>query len=287
MKPRALALLLFLTLTAAAQEPLIGVLEAFASGTFYTRNPPGVRVLFYQSGHLWHSYNTTCQDKACLKTITLVFPRTTTWNLIEDGKPAASVIATTPPAYRSESEIGVQVITSPAVADLELLQVLSPHIIFATTLKPLPDPDNWHPVSASPLDLTLVREAFRKLYPQLKNCQRLASDPPLNDHDSIPSDEELELGDSYVSNKNWRILQITALGFFCLGASEDAFGDQLFAISPTGQIQHLGQNMDFVGVGDFANDGRSEILFKVKGRWGYSLFYDNFSQQVLTPVALP
>jgi hypothetical protein len=287
MKPRVLVLLLLLTLSASAQEPLIGVLEAFASGTFYTRNPPGVRVLFYQSGHIWHSYNNTCQDKACLKTITLVFPRTTAWNLIEDCKPAASVIATTPPAYHSESEIGVQVITSPAVADLKLLQVLSPHIIFATTVEPLHDPDNWHPASASPLDLTLVREAFRKLYPQLKNCQQFASDPPLNDHDSIPSDEQLALRDSYVSNKNWRILQITANGVFCPGAPEDAFDEQSFAISPTGQIQHLDQNMDFVGAGDFANDGRSEILFKVKGQWGYTLFYDNFSQHVFTPVALP
>ena len=154
------------------------------------------------------------------------------------------------------------------------------------------NPDNWHRAPAAPLDLTLVRETFRKLYPQLKNCQQFVKDPPLSDHDSILTDEQLALGDSYASNKNWRIFQIAApsgpTGFFCLGAPEESFGNQWFAISPTGEIQHLGHNLYFSGVGDFANDGHSEILFKVVGgQWGYTLFYVNFSQKATATVTLP
>src|SRR5271156_109030 len=146
MKPRALALLtlLFLPITSLAQRgPLIGIFEAAASGRGDNQGQPGVRVLFYQSGRQWRSYNATCQDEACLKTVVHLYPPVTTWTLVKQGKPVAKVAATTPTTYHSYSEIGIQAITNPAaVLHLEPRPTPNnpdpPHTMLATNLSSLP-----------------------------------------------------------------------------------------------------------------------------------------------------
>ena len=291
MKPRAFALLLLLPLAASAQRPLIGIFESNALGDGNNQSEPGVRVLFYQSGRTWRSYNASCQDEACLKTITHTFPPTTAWNLIKDGKPIATVTAETPAAYHFYSEIGVQAITNPAsVANLEPRptrdQPEQTHIILATTFSTLHDPDNWQPVAVFPLDLTHVREAFDRLYPHPKNCTQNTANSPSNYHTSTTADHHLAPGASYVSSKNWRILQVTLQGYLCDGPPDDAWVDHWFAIAPTGGVHHLGRLMHFSGAADFAHEGHSQLLFQIEGgnQSGYTLFSDNFTHHVHAQV---
>jgi hypothetical protein len=292
MKPRAPALLLLLTtLAASAQRPLIGIFESNSLADGNNQSQPGVRVLFYQSGRTWRSYNATCQDEACLKTIVHIYPPVTTWTLFRHGKPVAKVAATTPAAYRFYSEIGVQAITNPAaVLNLEPSPTPDrpdpPHTILATTLSSLHDPDNWRPAAVFPLDLTHVREAFHKLYPHPKNCTQNTTNSPSNDHESTMSDHQLAPGDSYISNKNWRILQVTLTGYHCDGPPGDAWVDHWFAISPMGEVHHLGHLMHLAGAADFAHEGHSQLLFQIEGnnQSGYTLFSDNFTHQAHTLV---
>jgi hypothetical protein len=282
MKPRSFALaLLFLTLTSAGQSPLIGIYEGASSGAGNNMGQPGVRVLFRESGRDWRSFNAICHNETCLKTIGHLFPHATVWNLVQSGRPIAKVTATTPPAYRFYSEIGVQAIDNPAsVANLEprtnLNQPGPPHTIFATTLPSLTDPENWRPFPPVPLDLPHTREAFRRLFPHPINCD--ASGKPLPRF--TYTDSDLHIDAAYQSNKDWRLLQVTLSGNRCDGPPEAAFLDQWFAISPGGRVHHIGQFMQFSGAGDFAHDGHSALLFSVPGNsGGYRLFYDNFTHQ--------
>jgi hypothetical protein len=297
MKPPALALLTLLlaplpaTLAVAQRSPLIGIFESTSSGRGDNQGQPGVRVLFHQSGREWRSYNATCQDEACLKNAVHAYPPVTTWTLIRQGRPVAKVAATTPAAYLFYSEIGVQAITDPAaVLNLEPRPTSNrpdpPHTILATTLTTLTDPDNWQPASPFPLDVTHVQHAFHKLYPHPKNCTQTTSNSPSNYHDSTITDQQIAPGDSYVSNKNWRILQVTLNGYHCDGPPDDAWVDHWFAISPMGEVHHLGRLMHLAGIADFAHEGHSELLFQVQGGndSGYKLFYDSFTHQALARV---
>ena len=292
MKPRALTLLtllLFPITTLAQRGPLIGIFEAASSGNGDNQGQPGVRVLFYQSGQQWRSYNATCHDEACLKTITHLFPSVTTWTLIKDHKPLAKVTATTPAAFHFYSEIGVQAITNPGgIAKLETRsnpsQPSPPHTILATTLSTLSDPDNWRTSAFFPLDLTHVQQAFRKLYPHPQNCAATGQAPGY--HPWTYTDADIKPDASYISDKNWRLFQVTLGPYLCDGPPDASFLDQWFAISPTGEVTHIGRLMHFAGAADFAHEGRSQLLFEIEGdnTGGYRLFYDNFAHQAHAAV---
>jgi hypothetical protein len=286
MKLRSLVLaLLILTLTAAAQPPLIGIYEGASSGAGDNLGKPGVRILFRQSGRDWRSFNATCTTEACLQTITHVFPHTTTWTLVQSGKVIAKVTADTPLVYRFYSEIGVQAIANPtAVANLEP-RPNQPHTILATTFPTLTDPDNWKPFPPVPLDLAHTQQAFRKLFPHPINCD--ASGHQLSR--SRPwtyADSDVHLNASYQSSKNWRLVQVTLNGNRCDGPPDAAFLDQWFAISPIGEVRHIGHLMQLVGAADFAHDGHSALLFSNEGNkdGSYKLFYESFTRQVQATV---
>jgi hypothetical protein len=283
MKLRALATLavLLTPLSAIAQRPLIGIFEAASAGKGDGLGQPGVRVLFYQSGHLWRSYNANCKDEACLRTVTHLFPITTTWTLVRSGKPIAKVTADTPQAYHFYSEIGVQAITNPGnVANLEpkITQPDPTHTILATTLPTLTDPDNWQPSATFPLDLSRLQQAFRKSFPHPSNCS--ANQQPPRPQPWNYADTDVTLNAMYLSNKGWRLAQLTLGGYLCDGPPDAAFVDQWFVISPTGEIRHIGRLMHLAGAADFAHNGHSELLFQNQGDndGGYKLFYDNFTQ---------
>jgi hypothetical protein len=283
MKPRALALLTLLLLpitTHAQRGPLIGIFEAASSGSGNNQGQPGVRVLFYQSGQQWRSYNATCHDEACLKTIPHLFPSITTWTLVKDHKPIAKVTATIPAAFHFYSEIGVQAINSPGgIANLEprsTNQPTAPHTILATTLPTLNDPDRWRPAAFFALDLTRVQLAFRRLYPHPQNCSAGGH------HPWTYTDADIKPEASYISDTNWRLFQVTLGGYLCDGPPPAAFVNQWFAIPPTGdEVIHIGHLMHFAGAADFAHEGHSELLFEIEGdnTGGYRLFYDHFAHQ--------
>jgi hypothetical protein len=290
MKLITAALTLFtFTTCLSAQSSLIGVFEGASSGKGDNQGAPGVRVLFHQSGQLWRSYNTDCKDEVCLKAITHLFPITTTWTLIQSGKPVAKVTATTPAAFHFYSEIGVQAITNPAaVASLEPRpnpdQPDPPHTILATTLPTLTDPDNWQPANLPPADLTRVLQAFHKAVPHPKNC--VATTPVPGYQPWTYPDTAIKLNTSYLSNKGWRLAQLTLGGYLCDGPPDADFLDHWFALSPTGEIHSIGRLMVLVGAADFAHDNRSELLFSNQGdnNGGYKLLYDNFTRSAQAAV---
>jgi hypothetical protein len=290
MKPRLLTLpLLLLTLTSAAQTPLIGIYEGASSGAGDDQGQPGVRVLFRQSGREWRSFNAVCHDESCLKTIGHSFPHTTTWTLVQSGKPIAKVTATTPPTYRFYSEIGVQAIDNPAsVANLEPRpnpnSPAPPHTILATTLSTLTDPDNWRPFPPVPFDLTHAQQAFRKLFPHPINCDASGKQLPRS-RPFTYTDTDIHFNAAYQSNKNWRLLQVRLSGYRCDGPPEPAFLDQWFAITPTGQVHHIGHLMQLAGAADFAHTGHSALLFSIPGNTGgYRLFYEDFTRTAQATV---
>jgi hypothetical protein len=286
MKPRSFALaLLFFTLTSAAQSPLIGIYEGASSGAGDDQGQPGVRVLFRQSGHGWRSFNAICQNEACLQTIGHLFPHTTTWNLVQSGKPIAKVTATTPHIYHSYSEIGVQAIDNPAsVSNLEpRTNPNNPatHTILATTLPTLTDPDNWRHFPPVPFDLTQTQQAFRKLFPHPANCDDSGRQLPRFEY----TDNDIHFDAGYQSNKNWRLLQVTLSGYRCDGPPETAFLDQWFVISPTGEVRHIGHLMQLSGAADFGHTGHSALLFSIPDNTGgYRLFYDDFNHTAQATV---
>jgi hypothetical protein len=297
MKLAAL-ILAILTLTPASSpaqsSPLIGIFEAASAGRADGLGKPGVRVLFYLSGRQWRSYDANCTDEACLKTITHLFPPVTTWTLIQtpvqSGRSLAKVTAITPTAFHFYSEIGVQAISHPgSVSNLEPRPRSGvqedPHTILATTFPTLTDPDNWQPSGLLPLDLNRVRQDFHKAFPHPNNCAA--------DGKTFPkyrpwtyTEADVKLKASYLSNQGWRLAQLNLDGYHCDGIPDQAFLDQWFAISPTGDIVHLGALMHFAGAADFAHDGRSELLFSNQGanNNGYKLFYDNFSHHAQAVV---
>lgn len=290
MKPRVLLLilpLLLITLAAPAQSPLIGIFEGASSGAGDNMGKPGVRVLFKQSGRDWRSFYAACHDESCLKTIGHSFPHTTNWTLVQSGKPVAKVTATTPNTYRFYSEIGVQAIDNPgSVAGLEPRrnpnQPEITHTILATTFPTLTDPDNWRPFPPVPFDITRTRQAFRKLFPRPINCDASGKQLPRT-RPWTYTDDDIHVDTLYQSNKNWRLLQVTLSGYRCDGPPEPAFLDQWFAISPIGDLSHIGQLMRLAGAADFAHNGQSALLFSTGS--GYRLFYDNFKRQAQTTVA--
>lgn len=292
MKPRVLLLilpLLLITLAASAQSPLIGIYEGASSGAGDNMGKPGVRVLFKQSGRDWRSFNAICHDEACLKTIGHLFPHATVWNLVQSGETIAKVTATTPPTYRFYSEIGVQAIDTPAsVTNLEprpnSSQPEPARTTLATTLPTLTDPDNWKPFPPVPFDLTYTKQVFRKLFPHPINCDASGKQP--RSRPWTYTDGDIHFDATYQSNKNWRLLRVTLNGNRCDGPPDAAFLNQWFAISPTGQIRHIGRLMQLSGAADFARDGHSALLFSIAGNTGgYRLFYDNFTRQAQATVA--
>jgi hypothetical protein len=288
MKPLFVTLpLLLLTFAAFAQSPLIGIYEGASSGAGDNLGQPGVRVLFRQSGREWRSFHVDCHDESCLKTIGHSFPHTTNWTLVRSGTPVAKVTATTPNAYRSYSEIGVQAIDNPAsVAGLEPRpnpnRPETTHTILATTFPTLTDPDNWRPFPPVPFDILRVRQDFRRLFPRPINCDVSGKQHSLG-RPWAYTDDDIHVDALYQSNKNWRLLQVTLGGYRCDGPPDPAFFDQWFAISPIGDIHHIGQLMHLAGAADFAHDRQSALLFSTGD--GYRLFYDDFKRQAQTIVA--
>jgi hypothetical protein len=283
-------MLLFAAAAADAQRtPLIGIYEGFSSGAGDNQGQPGIRVLFYQSGSQWRSYNAACKDEACLKTISSLFPQTTQWTLIKGGRSIAQVTAHTPAAFRFYSEIGVQAVTTP-IANPEPRpsqdQPDPPHTILATTLPILADPDNWRSSAVFPLDLTHVRQVFRKLFPHPRNCTQISANSPATYRDWTYKDTDIALNASYLSARNWRLLQVTLGPYRCDGPPDADFADHWFAISPTGEVRPIGRLMHLAGAGDFGRQGRSELLFSSQdpNEGGYKLFYDNFSRQASAVV---
>jgi hypothetical protein len=281
-----LSLLLLTTASSVAQSPLIGVYEGASSGAGDTLGQPGVRVLFRRSGHDWRSFNADCANETCLKTIGHLFPHTTNWTLVQSGKPVAKVTATTPDAYRFYSEIGVQTIDNPSsVTTLEPRpspgQPGITHTTLATTFPTLTDPDNWRPFAPVPFDITRTRQAFRKLFPHPTNCDA-SGKPNRMARPWSYSDDDIHVDGVYQSNKNWRLLEVSLGGYRCDGPPEPAFLNQWFAISPIGDIRHIGHFMHLVGAADFAHNRQSDLLFSTGD--GYRLFYDGFKRQVQTTI---
>jgi hypothetical protein len=276
--------------SSAQRSPLIGIFEATSADRADGPGKPGVRILFYQSGQQWRSYDANCTDQACLQTITHLFPAVTTWNLIRSGNPIAKVTAITPPAYHFYSEIGVQTISHPgSISNLEPRpragEQEAPHTILATTLPALTDPDNWQPSGLLPLDLNRVRVDFHKTFPHPANCTTGGKVLPKY-RPWTYTEADIRLEASYLSNQGWRLAELTLGGYLCDGIPDDAFLNQWFAISPTGDIVHLGALMHFTGAADFAHNGRSELLFSnlSVNNGGYKLFYDNFAHSAQAVV---
>ena len=58
-----------------------------------------------------------------------------------------------------------------------------------------------------------------------------------------------------------------------------AFNSQWYAVDPEGKVRFIGDGLKMVDAGDYDNDGKSEVIFKIsKGESGagYAIYYDDF-----------
>jgi hypothetical protein len=142
------------------------------------------------------------------------------------------------------------------------------------------DPESWKPAQLSNGVASVLRGRFRKEFPRVSNCRN----PDENVVKPWPyRDTDIKIGKAYRSNNSWFIAPMRLEEWRCDGPSDDAFSDQVFAISPNLEVTFLGAAMSLVDAGDYDDDGKSELVFSIGdyNRGGYELFYDDFKKHAV------
>jgi hypothetical protein len=276
--------LLALILQAADPPIILGVLEDVPSHYVGESPSRAVRVVFQKQGREWHPFPSSCEDQPCLKVISSKFPPSIIWNIGFSGRTLGQVTATTPKDFEYDSSVGLQKITSktpiPTIGNIsvEFAGYLGSPVrrpLIANSRPYFKDPDAWKPSPPSPDHAAAVRLAFRKKFPKVSNCtaQDTSTATPWPYRDA-----DLNINKSYSSNKGWSAMQIVLAPYRCDGPQDDPFIAQWFAASPSGELIFLGEGLTLVDAADYANEGKSELIFAIGryNRGGYELFYNDF-----------
>jgi hypothetical protein len=272
--PRLLPFFLALSVHATDPPAILGVLEQVPAHFSGEPSSRAVRVVFQKQHNEWQPFPNSCEDRACLKTITAKFPPAVTWTLTLSGRNLGQLTASTPNDFEYYSSIGLQKITS------KLPVIPSNRPLIANSQPYFKDPDAWKPSSPTPAAAASARHMFRSKFPKVSNCstQDTNSAKPWQYRDA-----DLKLNKSYSSNKGWSAVQIQLTGYRCDGPQDEPFLDQWFAVSPRGEPIFLGEGLSLVDSGDYANEGNSEVIFAIgrSNEGGYELFYDDFQAHAI------
>jgi hypothetical protein len=284
--------LLFLTVVlfgfaALGQSLLIGVLEDVPREHAQSPNPR-VRVLFRKQKAAWLPFPNDCRNEECLKTVASRFPDRTLWTIAFDGHGLGTLSARTPQQYFYYSEIGLQDVESGT--QLPRVGKQSPEFggytgkalfrpLVAISRPYFADPEAWEPSQLRPELLIVLRSQFRQHNPNL--C-RLSERDESTLEPFRYGDEEMKVVKSYHSTGGWTIARVHLAGAIECDDVEAGFEieDQWFVITPQNTASYLDSGMWLVDVGDYDNDGKSELLFAINrdNRGGYVLYYERFKK---------
>jgi hypothetical protein len=275
---------------AAAQGPIVGVLEDVPGDYVGQPNVRKVRMAFQKSGHEWIAFPSDCPDQACLKNATLKFPRKVTWNIGFDGKLLGSVSGRTPNDFKFYAHVGLQEITSKApIPSVGKRSAEFGGYTGASVYRPLVansepyfgDPEGWKPSRLAPVELQSFRRQFRQRFPKLcKSNEDGTKLEPFPYHD-----QDIQIVKAYSSREGWKIARLHLEGAIACNDVEAGFqiDDPWFASDPRGRFHYLGSGMWLVDAGDYDNDGSSELVFSIdrENRGGYVLFYHDFRNRAV------
>ena len=274
-----------LSLRSAAQKTILGVLEDSRGHYAGEPNRRTVRVIFEKNGDEWSAFQSDCEDRLCLKTVTPLYPQKVDWTIAFDGRKVGQVTGRTPTDFQWYGDVGQQQITGEGPVPTIGAQsreyggysdaaVYRP--LIANSREYFSDPDRWKPSAVSAELMAALRRSFRKKFPQL--C-RLSD----SDHSKLESypyrDEDVTLVKSYRSTSGWVVARLHLEAIDCADV-EAGFDidDPWFVIDTPGSVLYLDSGMWLVDAGDYDNDGRSELIFSInrENEGGYEIYYDQF-----------
>jgi hypothetical protein len=269
------------------QSIVVGVLEDRPGHYAGDQNFRAVRAVFKKNGPDWQPFPSYCPDQDCLKRIASNYPAEATWTVAFDGRNLGQITTRTPKEYKWYSSVGQAEITSgpvPAVGERAAefagwLEVPVFRPIVTNSQPYFKDPESWKPAHLSSDLVSLLRERFRKKFPEVTNCENA------DENAAKPwsyRDQDVKILKSYSSRKGWSIARVRLEEYRCDGPADDPFSDQWFAISPGREVSFLDEGMWLVDAGDYDNDGKSELVFSIDryNRGGYELFYNDFKRHV-------
>ena len=224
-----------------------------------------------------------------LEEISQYYPTDINWNIVLDGKNLGSIEGKMKNPLKYFSEVGLQDIVEstpiPTIGNRsrDFSGFLSEPVyrpLVAVSQPNFKDTESWKPSKLSPNLAKLVRQQFRKKFPEASNCV------DVNDAHPKPwayKDNNIKIIATYNSQNHWSMVQAKLDIYRCDFALEDKndpFIGQWFAISPANDVIFLDAGMWLVDAGDYDNNGKSELIFAIDryNRGGYELFYDDFKK---------
>jgi hypothetical protein len=250
-----------------------------------------VRALFSKSEDGWKVFPSECADEECLDSLPQKYPASVDWTIAYHGRSLGQVSTARPMKFDLYSSVGQEGITSagtvPSVgkpskefAGFLAEPVLRP--LVAVSQPHFADPDGWKEATLSPALTAELRKSFRARFEQVQNCTREDAGEAVPWH---YSDHEIQMSQAWRSRRGWWLAEMMLTDNACDGPaadpSNDPFSPQWFTVDPQGAIKFLAGEMHFVDAGDYAGNGKSELLFSIDDYdfGGYRLFYDDFQKK--------
>jgi len=281
----------FAAANAAAQSPVLGVLEDVPGVYFGEPNFRSVRIVFKKVALEWVAFRSDCPDQNCLKTITSEFPRDVTWTVAFDGQNLGKITGRTPKEFKFYSHVGLQEIASGVtVPTIGKRSAVYGGFLETSVYRPLVtnsesyfrDPESWKLSPASAELDRLLRQQFRRKFPRLCTISK-KDETKLEPF--IYRDEDIRLAKVYASNRGWSLARLHLEAAVDCKDVEAGFGidDPWFAVDPQHLVQYVDSGMWLVDAGDYDNDGKSELVFSIDryNRGGYKLFYGDLKKHAV------
>src|SRR5882724_1290770 len=145
------------------------------------------------------------------------------------------------------------------------------------------DPDGWKRTQLRDEVIRLVRDAFRRQYPHVVRCK----DEEIVERDWKFPSSTLSVRAAYASNKNSYLVAVKLNAGNCGWGGRpdeptDSFVFQWFLVAADRSVRRIGGFETLLDAGDYANDGRSELIFfstRSESSDVYDLLYDNFQKK--------
>jgi hypothetical protein len=270
-----------------AQNVILGVLEENKGHYAGDPNYRDVRVIFQKNADVWQTFQSDCDDQACLKAVASTYPSETKWTIAFDGRNLGQVVSHAPSDFRWYSDIGQQtIISTNPVPTAGTRSAEFGGYTEASVYRPLianskgyfADPDRWKPFVPSSAVATLLQQAFRKKFPKL--C-RISQTNQSKLEEFSYRNEEVKIVKAYASRLGSMVARLHLEAVDCQD-TEAGFDidDPWFVADAAKVVKYLDSGMWLVDAGDYDNDGSSELIFSInrENEGGYEIWYENFKK---------
>lgn len=264
--------------TTAHSTPMIGVLEERPGAHSEEAARFVVRAMFHKEADGWRAYDLEGQQPSAI-------PQETNWTISLNGAELGQLTAHAPQSWALLADIGHQELAPGATAptsgersttfagwqDTPLHRPL-----VATSPGAFANPQPWSEAETPAETQTALRQTFRAEFTDVTNC----ADAEAPAAPRAYTDRDIAISNGLVSSSGWRLATLQLTGYNCDGPYEGAYISQTYAVSPAGDVRHLGEGLRFLDSGDYDADGEPEIIFLLEGYnlGGYQLYSGDFSQ---------